>query len=108
MIRLVFTTFSSPSDAEDVVRTLVTEQLAACGTVVPGARSIFAWEGKIQENNEVMVWIKTAPERLAALELRLRELHPYDVPEIVVLDPTGVASEYAAWVRKSTGLDPVE
>ena len=88
MIRLIFTTF------------------AACGTILPGARSIYRWKDAIEDNGESLVLLKTAVERYPDLERRLRAIHPYETPEIVALDPAAVSSEYAAWViRCSGGID---
>jgi len=101
MIRLVLTTFSSMEDAARVVRTLVEEKLAACGTMVPGARSIYFWEGKIEDSQEICVTLKTPVEKAAQLEARLRALHPYETPEIIALDPAAVSGDYAAWVMKT-------
>ncbi len=99
MIRLVLTTFANSDDAARVVRILVEEKLAACGTLVPGARSIYAWEGKIEDSAETCVLLKTTAERFPDLETRLRELHPYDTPEIIAVDPTAVSDDYARWVE---------
>lgn len=103
MIRLVLTTFANSDDAATVIRKVVEEKLAACGTIVPGARSIYLWKGEVEDNEEAMVFFKTATEKLAALEARLRELHPYETPEIIALDPTGVSPAYAAWVVEQVG-----
>jgi periplasmic divalent cation tolerance protein len=98
MIRLVITTFSGSDDAAKAVRLLVEERLAACGTILPGARSIYAWEGSVEDASEVVVVLKTSAAAWPALEARLREVHPYEVPEIIALDPESVSGEYAAWV----------
>lgn len=98
MIRLVITTFSGSDDAAKAVRLLVEERLAACGTILPGARSIYAWEGSVEDASEVVVVLKTSAAAWPALEARLREVHPYKVPEIIALDPESVSGEYAAWV----------
>lgn len=100
MIRLVLTTFASPEDAEKIVRILVEEKLAACGTVFPGARSIYLWEGKIEDSPEASVLLKTTVEQFPALETRLQALHPYTIPEIIALDPSAVSGPYAQWVRE--------
>jgi len=101
--RLVLTTFGNPEDAVQVARMLVVEKLAACGTVLPGARSIYAWEGKIEESAETVVIFKTTATRLEDFQKRLAELHPYEVPEIVALDPAAVAPAYAKWVAGWVG-----
>lgn len=98
MIRLVVTTFADADDAARVVRLLVEERLAACGTILPGARSIYAWEGAVEDAAEVVVIFKSTASALSALEARLKAIHPYKIPEIIALDPASVSGDYAAWV----------
>lgn len=98
MIRLLLTTFADQGAATTVVRQMVEEKLAACGTLVPGARSIYAWKGRIEEAEETVVYFKTSAAKLPALAARLKALHPYDTPEIISLDPGHVSARYAAWV----------
>jgi periplasmic divalent cation tolerance protein len=88
--------------APDLVRTLVQERLVACGNVLPGVRSFYWWEGEVQDDEEVVLFMETAAERVDAMIARLRELHPYDVPKIVVLEPDAVNAEYLAWARQET------
>jgi len=103
MIRLVLTTLANTEDAAAVVRTLVEEKFAACGTILPGARSIYRWKEAIEDTGEAVVLLKTSAERFPALEKRLRAVHPYETPEIIALDPTAVSSEYADWVIRCSG-----
>ena len=103
MIRLVFTTFASREDAAKAVHTLVEERLAACGTILPGARSIYRWKDAIEDTGESLVLLKTSVENFPSLETRLRAIHPYETPEIVALDPGAVSSDYAAWVVECCG-----
>jgi len=70
-MKLVLTTFANAEDAAKAVRTLVEERLAACGTILPGARSIYQWEGNIEDTTEAVVFLKTSEERSARLEERL-------------------------------------
>ena len=98
MIRLILTTFANEEDAAKAVRTLVEENVAACGTILAGARSIYRWKDAIEDNRESLVLLKTSAERYPDLEKRLRAIHPYETPEIVALDPAAVSSEYARWV----------
>jgi periplasmic divalent cation tolerance protein len=98
MIRVVLTTFASADDAAKAVRILVDEQIIACGTILPGARSIYRWKAAIEDSEEAVVLLKTSAERFPALEERLRSIHPYETPEIVALDPTAVSKDYADWV----------
>ena len=98
MIRVVLTTFGNAEDAAKVVRLLVDEQIIACGTILPGARSIYRWKAAIEDSEEAVVLLKTSAERFPALEERLRAIHPYETPEIVALDPTAVSKDYADWL----------
>jgi periplasmic divalent cation tolerance protein len=98
---LVFCSFPDGETAAETVRTLVTEKLAACGSIIPGVRSIYAWEGKIEDNAEVMVLLKTSGPLYARLEKRLARLHPYETPEIVAFEAGAVAKPYAAWLASS-------
>ncbi|MDX2079946.1 MAG: divalent-cation tolerance protein CutA [Terrimicrobiaceae bacterium] len=93
---VVLTTFASADAAAPVVRQLVEEKLAACGSIVPGVRSIYFWEGQLEDTAEVIVLFKTTCAD--PLMARLSELHPYDVPEIVRFSAADVAPAYARWV----------
>ena len=98
MIHIVLTTFANAEDAAKAVRTLVDEQIIACGTILPGARSIYRWKDAIEDTKESVVLLKTSAERFPALEERLRAIHPYETPEIIALDPTAVSKDYADWI----------
>lgn len=101
MVLLVFCTFPDAGSAASVTRTLVEEKLAACGNLIPGVRSIYAWEGKVEDASEVLVVFKTTGPAYAKLEKRLLKLHPYNTPEIVALEAGAAARAYAAWVAGS-------
>ncbi len=103
MIRIVLTTFADGDSAAQVVRSLVTEKLAACGTILPGARSIYAWNGSVEDSSEVLVILKIAAASEPHLYKRLKELHPYEVPEIVSLFPSHWDEAYGRWVVESSG-----
>ena len=98
--RIVLTTIGSETDALGLARTLIDERLAACVNVLPAMVSVYRWKGSVEQEKEHQVVIKTSADRLAALEIRLRQLHPYELPEFLVLDVGGGAS-YLAWVRES-------
>ncbi len=101
MVLLVFCTFPDADTAAAVTKTLVGEKLIACGTILPGARSIYEWEGKMEDASEVLVLFKTASPAYAKLEKRLLKLHPYDMPEIVALEAGAASKGYAAWVASA-------
>ena len=99
---IVCTTLPAGMDGADLARTLVGERLAACVSTLPGVRSVYRWKEKIEEDNEQQVLIKTTAERVGALGDRIRELHPYDVPELLTLPVAGGGAEYLEWVRTFT------
>jgi periplasmic divalent cation tolerance protein len=98
-VQVVLMTAPSADVAEHVVRTLVDERLAACGNIVPGMTSIYRWQGAVRTDAEVLVILKTTAERAAALLARASALHPYDVPELLVLPVAAGHEPYLAWVR---------
>ncbi len=100
-VLIVFTTFANVEDARRVVRSLVEERLAACGTVLPGAMSIYQWQGAIHEEPEVQVLLKTSAERVEALQSRLVDLHPYETPEFFALPAGQVYPAYGDWLAKA-------
>jgi len=100
-VRIVLTTIGSDTDALPLARTLVDERLAACVNILPPRVSISRWRGAVEEDHEHQVVIKTTSDRLPALEERLRQLHPYELPEFLVLDVAGGGAAYLAWVRES-------
>ena len=101
MVLLVFCTFPDADTAAAVTKTLVGEKLVACGTILPGVRSIYEWEGKMEDASEVLVLFKTAGPAYAKLEKRMLKLHPYDMPEIVALEAGAASKGYAAWVASA-------
>jgi periplasmic divalent cation tolerance protein len=86
--------------AEDLARTLVERHLAACVQVVPGVRSWYRWKGSLEASEEVRLEIKTGSESLPGLEEALAELHPYEVPELLVVPVIGGSPAYLSWVRE--------
>lgn len=86
--------------AARLARAFVEERLAACVNLVPGVRSIYRWEGKVEDDAEVLLVVKTHATRREALAARLRELHPYDVPELVFLAISAGSAPYLAWIAK--------
>jgi periplasmic divalent cation tolerance protein len=103
---MVLTTLGIGTDAGSIARTLVEERLAACVNVLPPMTSCYRWKGAIEEDREQQLVMKTTPDRVDALARRLRELHPYELPEFIVLDAT--ASEaYGVWVGESVSASRV-
>ena len=91
-----------PEAAESLASELVQQRLAACVNIVAGVTSVYRWKGEIQRDAESLLIIKTSNERLPELMSRLPDMHPYDVPEIVALDPTSVHAPYAQWLDVET------
>ena len=98
---IVLTTIGASTDPAALARTLVEERLAACVNVLPVMTSYYRWKGTVEEDREQQLIIKTTPSRLPALEARLRELHPYEIPELLVLPIVGGSSAYLAWLQES-------
>jgi periplasmic divalent cation tolerance protein len=84
------------------VRQLVDERLIACANLVPGLSSVFRWEGEVRTEKEILILMKTQPERMEALFQRVQELHPYDVPELVELPVGRALPAYCSWVAAET------
>ncbi len=88
--------------ARRIARALVEERLAACVTVVGGAVSIYRWKGKRCEDRETLLVIKSTKLRGAALARRVKELHPYEVPEVLALPVAGGDARYLGWIDEGT------
>lgn len=100
----VLTTVASAEEAATLVRALLERRLVACGTIVPGARSLYRWEGRIADEQEVLIILKTRSARMELLQAAFAELHPYKVPELLAL-PVGAGNEkYLAWINRETTL----
>ena len=100
---VVLVTTPSPERAAEIARALVEERLAACGNVVPGLRSIYRWEGKVQDDAEALLVLKTTRARFEALRDRVLALHPYEVPEVLALPVAAGSARYLAWIAAETG-----
>ena len=99
---LVLTTLPDRIQAENLAVSLVEARHAACVTVLPGARSIYRWQGVIESAEEVMLLIKTPGEAYPALEAAIRTAHPYEVPEILAFQAARGLPAYLAWVHAET------
>jgi periplasmic divalent cation tolerance protein len=103
--RVVLVTAPDAAVAERIVEVLVDERLAACGNIVPGVVSIFRWEGRVQREAEVLIVLKTAASRIAALQARVPALHPYDVPEVLVVPVESGHGPYVDWVLRESAAE---
>ncbi|MHC4820529.1 MAG: divalent-cation tolerance protein CutA [Planctomycetota bacterium] len=100
-LRVVLVTAPSRR-ARSLARRLVDRRVAACANVVPGVKSIYRWKGKVEEAGESLLILKTTTSKVKQLEKAVVELHPYDVPEVVVLPVDHALAAYADWVREET------
>ena len=99
---IVLTTLPLESDAEQFASQLVEEKLAACVSVLPAMRSIYRWKGAVERADERQLLLKTSAAQLIALEARVRALHPYDVPEFVVVPIADGSADYLSWLAENT------
>jgi periplasmic divalent cation tolerance protein len=100
---VVFITAPNGDDAAKIARALVESRLAACVNIVKNVRSIYAWQGKVEDDSEFLLLAKTRRELFNELADRVKELHSYDVPEIIALPITHGSEDYLKWLRNSTG-----
>ncbi len=101
---VVLTTVASNDEAVQLVRSLLERRIIACGTIMPAARSLYRWEGKIADETEVVVLLKTRSARIESLEVAFAELHPYKVPELLALPVAAGTAKYLAWISGETTL----
>lgn len=99
---VVLTTVSSDDDAVSLIRALLDRRVVACGTLLPGARSLYRWEGKLADEHEVVVVLKTRADRLPEIEQAFAELHPYKLPELLALPVVTGLDRYLAWIGEET------
>ena len=101
---VVLTTVASDEEAAKLVRALLERRLIACGTMFPGARSMYRWQGKIADEKEVVIMLKTRSARLDSLRSAFAELHPYKVPELLALPVAAGLEKYLEWINGETTL----
>jgi len=99
---LVFTTLPTADKAAEIAKLLVDEKLVACANLLPAVRSIYRWQGKMHDENEVLVLLKTRAEQLERLKLRLLEVHPYEVPEVLAVPVESGYQPYLEWLAGET------
>jgi periplasmic divalent cation tolerance protein len=96
---LLLTTCDNETEAQRLATALVEERLAACVNIIAGLTSIYRWHGVVERANEHLLLIKTTEEQRLALEDRLKQLHSYEVPEILKIPITGGFEKYLAWLK---------
>jgi periplasmic divalent cation tolerance protein len=97
-----YCTCPDAASAAMLARALVEERLAACVNVLAGVRSVYRWQGAVEEADEVMLVVKTVSERLPALTARVAALHPAELPELLAVEVAGGLPAYLAWVAEQT------
>lgn len=100
---VVLSTFPTDADPVAMARTLIDERVAACVNILPPMISIYRWAEGVEEDSEHQVIIKTTRAQVPALWDRVRELHPYEVPEFIVLPIVDGNNAYLRWIGESTG-----
>ncbi len=95
---IALSTVPNPEKGAEIAHALIEQRLVACVNVVPGLRSIYRWQGKIVDDSEALLIMKTQQSRVAELEMALLKLHPYDTPEFVTLQADHVTGKYAQWL----------
>jgi periplasmic divalent cation tolerance protein len=98
---VILVTAGSEAEAEKIATALVEEHLAACVNILSPIRSLYRWEGKVADDREWLLLIKTRAERFAAVEAKVKALHSYQVPEVIALPIVAGAEGYMRWLRES-------
>jgi periplasmic divalent cation tolerance protein len=100
--RIVLTTAGSPQEAEKIARALVDRRLAACVNVVPQIQSIYRWKGKIEQETEWLLIIKTRLRAVESVSQTIKELHSYELPECIILEVSDGSAAYLNWIEENT------
>lgn len=103
---LVLTNVPDDGVAAAIARLLVEQRLAACVNIMPQVRSIYQWQGAVEQASEVTLWIKTTQARYAELEAAIKSAHPYQVPEIIAMPIVAGLPQYLDWIAQETKKDP--
>lgn len=99
---VILVTAANAEEAATIADTLVRDRLVACANILGGVRSIFHWQGKIDQADEHLVILKGRSEHFQRIEQRVRDLHSYDVPEIIALPVIAGSAPYLKWLREET------
>ena len=102
-ISLAISTFPDRETAQRISNQLVTEKFVACANILPAIESIYRWKEKVETGAETLVFFKVSEARQAAFQEKLRSLHPYEVPEIILIPLSGGLPEYLRWVSENCG-----
>ncbi|MCP4632665.1 MAG: divalent-cation tolerance protein CutA [candidate division Zixibacteria bacterium] len=102
-ISLVISTTSNLEEAKYIAAALIENRMAVCCNIVPGITSVYLWEGKTNIDEEFLLLIKTSAEQVDTVVEKVKKIHSYDVPEIIVLPIIGGSRDYIDWVKKCRG-----
>lgn len=105
---VIFVTAGSEAEAETIARALVEERLVACVNILSPIRSLYRWEGAVADDREWLLLIKTQTDCFSAVEARVKELHSYQVPEVIALPIVAGADGYLRWLQESVSTLTVE
>jgi periplasmic divalent cation tolerance protein len=100
---VIFITAPNEDEAVRIARSLVGARLAACVNIIKDIRSIYTWQGKVEDDSEVLMIAKTVKRLFAPLSAKVKEIHSYDVPEIIALPIMDGSEDYLKWIKASTG-----
>ncbi len=102
MISIVYTTFNNAQDARKIAKFLIEEQLVACVSILPNIESIYRWKGKIEEEKEFILIAKTVDENVIKTIKRIKELHNYEIPDIISIPISNSFGEYLEYIKRET------
>jgi len=100
---VLYCTVPNADEAKSIARLLINKKLAACCNVIPGLISIYRWKGKMEEENEVLLYIKTSSKKYEQLEKEIKMIHSYSVPEIIAIPVANASQAYLDWIIEMTG-----
>jgi periplasmic divalent cation tolerance protein len=103
---VVFSTCASAEEAQRMARSLVEKRLAACVNVIPGIRSVYRWKDAIEDEEEVLLLIKTSRALLEELREEIERLHSYEVPEVIALPIVDGSERYLSWIARELAHKP--
>jgi periplasmic divalent cation tolerance protein len=102
MVAALYTTIDNEIDARRIAKSLVEEQLVACVNIIPRVESIYRWKNRIEEDNEIILIAKTIDDNIKKTIQRIKEIHTYDLPDIIVLPIIGGLKEYLNYIDNET------
>ena len=102
MVAVVYTTVGNIQDARKIAQTLVEEQLVACVNIIPSVESVYSWKGNIENDEELVLIAKTTDDNVKKTIQRIKKLHSYELPDIIVLPIIGGLKDYLDYISNQT------